>query len=241
MRMPLGGAEPVRLPPLGLQYRLVGSLAGWIVDVMLATSRWDIEGDEPVRRLLEGGQGVIFTFFHRSVLLVGHLHRAGRHAMMISLSKDGEYGAALARHWGQVPVRGSSGRGGGTALVQMLEAARAGRSLVFAPDGPKGPRSHVKPGVIIAAQRTGLPIIPFSANASRRWLVRSWDRLIVPKPFARVRVRYGTPMYVTPDEPVEPRRRELELELLRLSELAEAGSAPPDVAASAAAGEGPGA
>ncbi len=239
--VPPANLGDVRLPPLGLQYRFVGGLAGSIMDALLATAHWDVQGDEPFRQLVAARRPFIFTFFHRSVLILGHLHRGGRYAMMISLSKDGEYGAALARHWGQIPVRGSSSRGGGTALLEMMQEAAAGRSLCFTPDGPRGPRSQVKAGVIIAAQRTGLPIIPFSADANRRWLVRSWDRLIVPKPFARVRVRYGAPLYVAPDEPVEPRRRELELELLRLSALAEGRFEPADVAARSAAGEGLGA
>ncbi len=218
-----GGAD--RRYRLGMGYTVAGELAGYILDAILATVRWDIVGGEHHRRLVEAGQAFVLAFWHGRLLPLGYLHRAGGHRMMISLSKDGRYGSALARHWGQVPVRGSTSRRGAAALAEMIALGEGGRSLAFTPDGPRGPRFRVQPGVIVAAQRTGLPILPMSAGASRGWYLNSWDRMLVPKPFSLVRVRYGEPYRVGPEADVERARQALEDELNRLTALAD-GDAP---------------
>lgn len=228
-----GGED--RLYRLGAHYALAGELAGYLLDAILLTARWDIVGADYHRRLVEAGQPFVLAFWHGRLLPLGHLHRGGGHRMMISMSKDGQYGSALARHWGQVPARGSSSRGGGEALAEMIAAAEAGRTLAFTPDGPRGPRFVVKPGTIVAAQRTGLPILPMSAGASRAWWTHGWDRMLVPRPLARIRVRYGAPMYVRPTDDVEVARRALETELRRLTALADGE---PSVA-DCATGDGP--
>lgn len=220
--IPPGNVPRVAMPSMRLKYVLPGELAGYILDAILATVRWDIQGEEHLRALNAAGQSFILAFWHGRLLPLGYLHRGCRHSMMISRSRDGEYGSALARHWGQIPVRGSSSRGGAIALAEMLDIAAARRTLAFTPDGPRGPRFELKPGVVVAAQKTGLPILPFSAGASRGWTLGSWDRMLVPKPFSLVRVRYGAPILVGPDDPVEPHVRRLEAELLRLTALADA-------------------
>lgn len=206
---------------LGSKFSLAGELAGYLLDSVLVSCRWDILGGEHHRRLVEAGQPFILAFWHGRLLPLGYLHRGGGHRMMISLSKDGQYGSALARHWGQVPVRGSSSRRGALALGEMIAAAQAGRTLAFTPDGPRGPRFAVKDGVVVAAQRTGLPILPFSGGASRGWYTRGWDRMLVPKPFSLIRVRYGEPMLVRPGDDLEAARWALETELHRLTALAD--------------------
>ena len=219
--MPPGNMARVPLPHLGLKYVLAGELAGYILDSILLSVRWDIRGEEHLRALNAAGQPFILAFWHGRLLPLGYLHRGRRHSMMISRSRDGEYGSALARHWGQVPVRGSSSRGGALALAEMLDIAAARRTLAFTPDGPRGPRFRLKSGVVVAAQKTRLPILPFSAGATRGWTLRSWDRMLVPKPFSLVRVRYGEPMIVAAGADVEAKRRELEAELRRLTALAD--------------------
>ncbi len=214
-----GGTRPDPRP--GLQFALAGSVAGGLVDALLATARWEVAGAEHYLRVVDSGRGGIFAFWHAHVLVIGHLHRGGGHSIMISRSKDGDYGAALARHWGQVPVRGSSSRGGSAALAALIGHLAAGHSAVFLPDGPRGPRNEVKAGVIVAAQRAGVPIVPIAAGASRAWTVGSWDRMLIPKPFARVQVCYGEPFHVAPGDDVEERRRALEQELNRLTAQAD--------------------
>ncbi len=220
---------------LGLRYAFAGETAGYLLDAILATVRWDVVGAEHHRRLVEGGQAFVLAFWHGRLLPLGYLHRGGGHRMMISLSKDGTYGSALARHWGQVPVRGSTSRRGAAALADMIALGESGRSLAFTPDGPRGPRFVVQPGVIVAAQRTGLPLLPMSAGASRGWVLRSWDRMLVPKPFSLVRVRYGEPYRVDAQADVERARLALEQELHRLTALADGRAPEPPRTSGAAA------
>lgn len=182
-----------------MQYRL-GSRAGQMaIDALLATCRWEVRGSDRYKANWANNSGLIFAHWHGRLLPLSYHHRGRGLVPIISKSGDGEYLARIVEHWGYNPVRGSSSRGGSQALRQMLRHARAGRMLVFTPDGPRGPRAQVKNGVLIAAQLTGLPIVPASSTASRAWWLGGWDRFLVPKPFARVIVGFGEPITVPRD------------------------------------------
>jgi hypothetical protein len=91
---------------------------------------------------------------------------------------------------------------------------------VVIPDGPRGPRFIVQPGVILLAQKTGYPIVPVSYSARNLWVFNSWDRFVVPRPFTRCRVVYGSPLKVAPDtgrQGIETYRKQLENDLVRLT------------------------
>jgi lysophospholipid acyltransferase (LPLAT)-like uncharacterized protein len=110
----------------------------------------------------------IITFWHAHLLLMLHTKWHGDFTVIISQSKDGEYIARVFEWYGLDAVRGSSTRGGASALRQMIRIARAGRNLVFTPDGPKGPPRVVKDGVVLAARATGLPILPIAFAAKKK-------------------------------------------------------------------------
>jgi lysophospholipid acyltransferase (LPLAT)-like uncharacterized protein len=214
-----GAREPRPDPGPGLRYTLAGEAAGLITDAIHASATWEIEAEQPLRELEAAGRPVIFALWHGRLLPLAYLHRRGRYSMLISRSKDGAYGSGLARHWGFVPVRGSSSRGGGTALRELVEHARAGYSLVFTPDGPRGPREVVKPGVVLAAMHSGAPIVPLTAGAASAWWIEGWDRFLVPRPFTRIRVRYGSPLHVAAGDDIEACCRWLTEELKRITAL----------------------
>lgn len=148
---------------------------------------------------------------------------------LISRSNDGEYLAEMLRRWGFVPVRGSSSRGGSAALRELIGYARAGRSIAITPDGPRGPRQRLKPGVLVAAQLTGLPLVPVAAGASRGWWLGGWDRFLIPRPFARIRVAYGAPVEIprelTPGAQADYMNR-VEAELNRLTRWVDQDAGP---------------
>jgi lysophospholipid acyltransferase (LPLAT)-like uncharacterized protein len=110
----------------------------------------------------------LLAFWHAHLLMM--LHSAYRRpiVVMISRSKDGEYIARVFDHYGVESARGSSTRGGSSALREMIRAARDGKNIVFTPDGPKGPPRVAKDGVIFAAQATGLPIVPVAFAAQKK-------------------------------------------------------------------------
>jgi lysophospholipid acyltransferase (LPLAT)-like uncharacterized protein len=139
---------------------------------------------------------VIYAVWHGRILLLPYLYgRRGIHALA-SRSRDGEMVARWIRHFGLEPVRGSSTRGGGEALRVLTRALRDGREVVVVPDGPRGPREVLKPGVIALARLSGAPIVPAAVGASREWRLRSWDEFRIPRPFASCVVRFGEPIHV---------------------------------------------
>ena len=125
---------------------------------------------------------------------------------MISHSRDGELAARLAERLGLVPVRGSSTRGGVTALAAILKALKKNPAVIHIVDGPQGPKGIVKPGLISMAQMSGAVILPVFVSADRVWIMRSWDRFLVPKPFSKVTIEWGPPLAVPQD--MNPARNE---------------------------------
>jgi lysophospholipid acyltransferase (LPLAT)-like uncharacterized protein len=126
--------------------------------------------------------------------------------VMISQSRDGELAARLAERLGLVPVRGSSTRGGAAALVAILKALKKNPAVIHIVDGPQGPKGVVKPGLISMAQMSGAVILPVFVSADRAWIMRSWDRFLVPKPFSKVTIEWGPPLAVPQD--LDPARNE---------------------------------
>ncbi len=117
---------------------------------------------------IEGLPQYVLAFWHAHLLLMLHSRYRRPIVVMLSQSKDGEYMARTFHHYGAESARGSSTRGGSRALREMIRAARAGKNIVFTPDGPKGPARVAKDGVVVAAQATGLPIVPIAFAAKKK-------------------------------------------------------------------------
>jgi lysophospholipid acyltransferase (LPLAT)-like uncharacterized protein len=149
------------------------------------------------------GERVIFTLWHGELLPLLWHHRGEGIAVVISEHRDGEIIARIAERLGYTTVRGSTSRGGGRALIGLMRAVEAGRDGAVTPDGPRGPAHVFAPGAAIASQRTGAPLAMIRATASRAWRLKSWDRFLVPKPFATVRVIYGPLVSVNAGSPRE--------------------------------------
>jgi lysophospholipid acyltransferase (LPLAT)-like uncharacterized protein len=120
---------------------------------------------------------------------------------MISEHRDGEIIARIAEAFWFTTERGSTSRGAARALIGLARAVESGRSAAVTPDGPRGPAHVFAPGAVIAAQRAGVPIIPIRVSASSAWRLKSWDRFLIPKPFARVDIHYGALTAVQADTP----------------------------------------
>ncbi|MBI4544023.1 MAG: lysophospholipid acyltransferase family protein [Gemmatimonadetes bacterium] len=205
----------------GLRHWLVGSAGRGVLDAWLATLHFEVRGAENYQCLWDGGRPVIFALWHGRLLPLTYLHRRQGITTLVSRSRDGEYITRIMERWGYAVVRGSSTRGGRGGLRELLRHARAGRTLAFTPDGPRGPRQKVKLGAVVAAQLSGLPLVPMAAGADRAWWVRSWDRFLLPRPFARVCVAYGAPREIPRGADARELRRQarlLEDELNRLLE-----------------------
>jgi len=119
--------------------------------------------------------------------------------ILISQSRDGEYGAKLAKCLGFGYIRGSSTRGGIKAMREMITQLKKGKSVGILADGPLGPPRIAKTGPIIIARESGVPIVPILWGCDRGWIFNSWDRYLVPKPFSKIVIRYGKHIFVPQD------------------------------------------
>lgn len=141
----------------------------------------------------------IFVFWHRCILPACYAFRNRQIAVMTSSSFDGEYIARIIELLGYRAVRGSSTRGGARALRGMHAEIREGRSVAFTIDGPLGPVYVAKPGPVLLARNTQVPIVAFYVAPEQAWVLNSWDRMLIPKPFSRVLVRVGDYLHIPPD------------------------------------------
>ena len=176
-----------RLSPLALA-------ASGLIRAIAATVEFRFHDEAGVRALERARQNYILAFWHRHLVLMRYAWRGERMSVLISQSWDGELVARTLENFGIEAVRGSSSRGGALALREAVRRAAEGSDLTFTPDGPRGPLRVVQPGVVLAAQLTGLPVVPAAIGASRARLLKSWDRMLVPMPGSRVEVVYGEPI-----------------------------------------------
>ncbi len=133
-------------------------------------------------------------------------------AAIVSASRDGAFLASVLKCFGVQPVRGSSSRRGAQAMLELASWAERGYDLAITPDGPRGPCYVVQDGAMMLAQMTGLPIIPASYSLNWKLRAKSWDRFIVPLPFARCEMVIGKPVHV-PREATDAERDALRLQL----------------------------
>ncbi len=138
----------------------------------------------------------IFIIWHRNILPLLYTRRNENICLMISSSKDGELIAGPAEVLGYQTARGSSRRGASSATRKMVKLSRQGFSLAITPDGPKGPPKIIKEGLISLAYFTKLPIYPISVDVEKEWIFNSWDKFRLPKPFSKIKIKYGKPIAV---------------------------------------------
>jgi lysophospholipid acyltransferase (LPLAT)-like uncharacterized protein len=208
-----------------LKYRLV-PLCYYLLRLYLSFLRVKVVGEEAAHKQFSKYGRVIAAVFHQRFLpALAYVtkFRNFKPIVMISQSSDGELIASLASRLGLVPVRGSSTRGGRDALMAILRALKKNPGVIHIVDGPTGPKGVVKPGLMAMAQVTGAPIFPIIISAEKAWVMRSWDRFLVPKPFSTVTIRWGDPFPVPrgtrPDQLEELRKQ---VESLMLEAHAEA-------------------
>ncbi len=172
----------------------------------------------------DSGQPALLAIWHGRLLYFVHLYRHMAATVLVSRSKDGELISRILTHFGLHTTRGSSSRGGGQGLLQMVKRVHQGYHGAFTPDGPRGPRYQVQPGVVTAAQKTGAPILPAVYNAKWKRVLQSWDRFVIPLPFSRVVVVYGKPIYVPATASAtifQDKRQEVEASLQRITQIAD--------------------
>ena len=198
---------------------LSGIAGSWIIRLYSMTFRISVSGVHHLSPLLKKNGNVIYAFWHSRMLLLVYRHSKQNIQILISRHRDGEIASRIIERLGYSTVRGSSSSGGGAALLKMNRELEQGRNYAFTPDGPRGPKEKVKPGVIHFARSSGLPVIPGAASAEKKFVLKSWDGYIIPWPFTRVRIAYGEPLFVPKEAGPEEIERYTEILEKRITQL----------------------
>lgn len=200
-------SKSVSTPRLLVQIRdlikisLPAFLGAAFLHLLASTWRWKIVGNDTAEFQDSGAK--IMAFWHNQQLIIAQVYKRlwPRHALpemhtLISEHSDGRLVARLVRYFGLRSVAGSSTRGGTKAAYRLIKILQEGHSVAITPDGPRGPLYKVKSGVIKVAERGEAPIYTLSAGFDRAWTFGSWDRMVLPKPFARVVILVGKPIRI---------------------------------------------
>ncbi len=195
--------------------RSAGIALYWLIKIIGATLKFEIKGWEN----FDESKPQVLCFWHNRIPIATYFWRYRKIIVMSSQSFDSEYIARFIQRFGYGAAKGSSTRGGKAALIQMIRAVRGGKSAAFTVDGPRGPVYEAKPGAILLAAKSNANIVPFSISINRYWQLRSWDKIQIPKPFARAYVVIGKPILVPDDsETHDEKHQELQKALEKLRE-----------------------
>ena len=190
--MPDSSAASTDANQLSPKSRRIGFAVVGLIRLLSATFRWNISDPD---NLLDGTEPRIWAFWHNRIFAIPAVQykRAPQRnvAILSSASKDGEIIAAVMIRLGMSSIRGSSSRRGTSALLKMKSHLEAGGDVGVVPDGPRGPRYKLGPGVVKLSQLSGVGIVPVRVDYGSAWVFRSWDRFRLPKPFSTVTVTFG--------------------------------------------------
>ena len=212
-----------------LRQRILLWLISWASYLAIAligpTLRYSVSWEEPPSPPdATYEKPVIYSFWHRAVFASAWLWRKTKIAVLVSRSFDGEYIARTIEKFGFVAVRGSSRRGGASALLGLKSQLEQGSSVAFTIDGPRGPKYVAKPGPVLLSRASALPMAAFYVALSDAWVLNTWDALMIPKPFSKALARVSVKVRVPADADeaqMAEYRRQLQAALARVTRFAE--------------------
>ena len=203
--------------------RIIIWLGYWVIRLIGPTLRVSISFEEGAQATLEQ-RPLIASFWHSCMIPATYICRNLGVRVMSSNSYDGEYMGRIIHKFGFVAVKGSSSRNAVRALLGLRRALQDGWTVAFTLDGPRGPRHKVKPGPVALGRASGLALTTFHAAVDNGIVLNSWDKMVIPLPFARVLVRVGKLIRVpanASDEEMERCAAELQATLDRVCEFSE--------------------
>lgn len=180
-------------------------LAAQYIRGVYFTSRWRFVGGDHLAPLDAARRSYIGAFWHNRLLMMSHfwLRQAPVRGLpirvLISGHRDGLLISRAMSYLGIETITGSKTRGGFGAVRAIVRSLQGGTHVAVTPDGPKGPRMRVQPGIISLAAISGAPLVPFTFAVSRRRVLGTWDRFVLALPFARGLYMCGEPLYVPRD------------------------------------------
>lgn len=182
---------------LGWFYRFAALALVWVSG---ATTRTTWINRHFLETFDRQGQNYLLAIWHNNLIItIYHFGPRGL-VSLVSASRDGDVSNFVQKRFGFSPTRGGSSGQAFSVLRTMIRALAGGRSVAITPDGPKGPRYVLKPGVVVMARKTGTPILPMVFGGKGTVQLRTWDRTKLPIPFSRVTIMFGTPIWIGKDE-----------------------------------------
>ena len=185
----------------GWRARVLIVLGFWLYRLWARTLRLQVEDPHNVVAFIRS-QPVIFAIWHNRLLMLPRVFDpcfpTRQSYGLISASRDGDLIARFIARSGYGTIRGSSSRKGVIALRQLVDTLAADGNVLVTPDGPRGPVYQAGQGVVFLAQKSGAPVVPIHMEYSSCWRLKSWDRFVVPRPFATLRAIFGAPIVVPP-------------------------------------------
>lgn len=175
---------------------VVPKLLSWIMRLWFGTCNVTAHNDKILQAVGRQEQTIVASFWHYSIIYTLYYLRKYPATVMVSASADGEYIARLADEFGYNSVRGSKNHKGVEALKGMLRAVLGGDNGAVVADGSQGPARIAQAGALLVAARSGQPIVPMAWSTSNFFTINSWDKTVIPKPFSRVDVFFGEPLYI---------------------------------------------
>jgi lysophospholipid acyltransferase (LPLAT)-like uncharacterized protein len=212
----LGTLQPTHLP-------FLPPMIAWTIRLLHWSCRFTVLGRENLEATFGSGVPVLPTTWHFAFPAIIYFFRNLDGVVMVSRSLDGEWIARVLHYLGYHTARGSPGKGGMTALREMLSYIQAGHHAGLIADGSQGPPCIAQNGILLLARYSGAPLLPVSMAAHPCWRFRSWDRTMLAKPFSRVILAVGSPFRVSREvsaQELEKARKDLENRLNELTQRA---------------------
>ena len=192
-------SRKIHLKNFGVWDRILIHCGSFLITLMLnfigKTLRIRVHGRKNYIRVARE-KGFIYALWHGKLLLPLYSERGKGIKVLVSEHRDGELVAQILLRYGYKVIRGSTTRGGRKAMIELLKSSKSGGNFAFTPDGPRGPKGIVQPGVIFLARKTGFPILPITGSSKWKIELGSWDRFLIPIPFSKASVVFGSPIYL---------------------------------------------
>jgi hypothetical protein len=171
----------------------------YAVDLLCKSLKVNFRNKEVINELERSNKNYVLAFWHGQMLLAWYCHKDKNFTALISKSKDGDLLSKILKHWNYNVVRGSSSKGGDVALGVMVDYAKNGQSVAITPDGPIGDAHKMKAGAVVTAKKSNVPVVFVAIGYKKKWVLKSWDKFEVPKPFSEARVVYSEGFYIKSD------------------------------------------
>lgn len=195
---------------------ILPQIAYFLIKHISQTLRFKIINADYIIDSKKNNKNYIFAFWHNQFFVMPYFYRlklgTSSISVLTSLSKDGEYISRVVEKFGFTAIRGSSSRGGDVAIRLLIRQLQNKNDVAVTPDGPRGPRHTVQPGIITLAQLSECPIIPVGYKTNRKKILNTWDRFIIPYPFSKGEFIVGTPIIV-PKDATETQKEEHKIKL----------------------------